>query len=198
MKKLILLLFAINISIMNAQENTDTPLPYAKIPETPEKYTAGTVVSRMIDGLGFRYYWATAGLNKEDLAYKPSASNRTIDETIDHLYNLSLVIYNSAIKKINDRTVARDSNLTFEDKRRRTLINFKKASEIFKVTEDLREHEVVFKNKNGSAEFPFWNQINGPIEDAIWHSGQIVAMRRAAGNPIAKGVNVFLGIRREN
>ena len=41
--------------------------------------------------------------------------------------------------------------------------------------------------------FPFWNQINGPISDAIWHSGQVVMNRRASGNPLRKGVNVFLG-----
>ena len=44
----------------------------------------------MIDGLGFRYYWATHGLRPEDLNYKPSETNRTIEETIDHIYNLSL------------------------------------------------------------------------------------------------------------
>ena len=41
-------------------------LPYAKIP-APHRATAGAVVSRMLDGLGFRYYWATQGLQKEDL-----------------------------------------------------------------------------------------------------------------------------------
>ena len=41
--------------------------------------------------------------------------------------------------------------------------------------------------------FPFWNMINGPISDAIWHSGQVVANRRASGNPINPKVNVFIG-----
>ena len=41
--------------------------------------------------------------------------------------------------------------------------------------------------------FAFWNQLNGPISDAIWHSGQVVMNRRASGNPLRKGVNVFLG-----
>ena len=42
-------------------------------------------------------------------------------------------------------------------------------------------------------EFPFWNQLNGPIEDAVWHCGQIVAFRRASGNPISKKISVFTG-----
>ena len=47
-------------------------------------------------------------------------------------------------------------------------------------------------------EFPFWNQLNGPIEDAVWHSGQIVAFRRASGNPISKKISVFTGKVRED
>lgn len=184
------------ITVMNAQEKYPQDLPYYQIPDYPDSYTAGTVVARMIDGLGFRYYWATEGLRTEDLAYKPSESNRTIDETLDHLYNLSRVVYNSAVREINDRTQPREEELSFQEKRKRTLLNFKKASEIFINVRDLNEHQVIFKSKSGTFENPFWNQINGPIEDAIWHSGQIVALRRASGNPIDPKVNVFRGTRR--
>lgn len=184
------------VTVMNAQEKNPQDLPYYQIPDYPDSYTAGTVVARMIDGLGFRYYWATEGLRTEDLDYKPSESNRTIDETLDHLYNLSRVVYNSAVKEINDRTQPREEALSFREKRKRTLLNFKKASDIFINVKDLNEHLVIFKSKSGTFENPFWNQINGPIEDAIWHSGQIVALRRASGNPIDPKVNVFKGIRR--
>lgn len=183
------------ITVMNAQEKYPQDLPYYQIPDYPNSYTAGTVVARMIDGLGFRYYWATEGLRTEDLTYKPSESNRTIDETIDHLYNLSRVVYNSAVKEINDRTQPKEAALSFQEKRKRTLLNFKKASEIFINVRDLNEHLVIFKSKSGTFENPFWNQINGPIEDAIWHSGQIVVLRRASGNPIDPKVNVFRGTR---
>jgi len=188
---MVFLLFA----VMHSQDKQPQDLPYHQIPEYPENYTAGTVVSRMIDGLGFRYYWATDGLRGEDLTYKPSDSNRTIEETLDHLYGLSSVIYNSAIKKINDRTQTKEAPLSYEEKRKRTLFNLKKASEIFLEVEDLNDHLVIFKSKSGTFENPFWNQINGPIEDAVWHSGQIVLMRRASGNPIDSKVNVFRGIR---
>lgn len=183
------------ITIINAQEKEKEDLPYYQIPDYPKSYTPGTVVARMIDGLGFRYYWATEGLRTEDLAYKPSESNRTIEETLDHLYKLSGVLYNSAVKEINDRTQPQDGPLTFIEKRRLTLFNFKKASEIFMTVNDLNEHPVIFKTKSGTLENPFWNQINGPIEDAVWHSGQIVVLRRASGNPIDPKVNVFRGIR---
>ncbi|WP_019670282.1 DinB family protein [Eudoraea adriatica] len=184
------------ITVMNAQEKNPQDIPYYQIPDYPDSYTPGTVVARMIDGLGFRYFWATEGLNAEDLAYKPSESNRTIDETLDHIYNLSRVVYNSAIKEINDRTQPGEKPLSFQEKRKRTLLNFKKASEILGNAEDLNEHPIIFKTKSGTFNNPFWNQINGPIEDAVWHCGQIVALRRAAGNPIDPKVNVFAGERR--
>lgn len=184
------------ITVMNAQEKNPQDIPYYQIPDYPDSYTPGTVVARMIDGLGFRYFWATEGLRPEDLAFKPSESNRTIDETLDHIYNLSRVVYNSAIKEINDRTQPGEKPLSFQEKRKRTLFNFKKASEILGNAEDLNEYPIIFKTKSGTFNNPFWNQINGPIEDAVWHCGQIVALRRAAGNPIDSKVNVFTGVRR--
>lgn len=179
-------------SLTLAQETMNDKLPYYKIPEAPTSYTPGTVVSRMIDGLGFRYFWATEGLTDENLAYKPSEEGRTIAETMDHLYSLSRTILNSAEKKASDFTVASEE-LTSIEKRKKTLENFKTASELFRVAENLEEHKIVFIRKNGKAEFPFWNQINGPIEDAVWHAGQIVMMRRAAGNPFNSKVSVFTG-----
>ena len=50
---------------------------YYTIPDTPTTYTAATVAARLVDGLGFRYFWATEGLTEKDLNYKPSAEART-------------------------------------------------------------------------------------------------------------------------
>lgn len=176
-----------------SQEKHATQLPYYQIPEAPEVYNAGTVISRMIDGLGFRYYWATEGLTDTDLNYKPSNEGRTANQTMEHLLGLSRVILNSAKKVPNDRTQPQKLNLGYAEKRHETLNNLKQASEIFRQVSDLSEFNIVFNGSNGSRKFPFWNNINGPIEDAIWHSGQIVMLRRSAGNPINPKVNVFLG-----
>ncbi len=197
MKKTATLMVLILAQLMHSQETPEEPIPYREIPPYPEEYNAGTVVSRMVDGLGFRYYWATEGLRQEDLDYKPSETNRTIGETIDHIYNLSRVIYNSAIGKANDRTGPEETNLSFEAKRSLTLQNLKKASDIFITLTDLQDNKIVFITPSGAREYPFWNQINGPIEDAVWHSGQIVALRRASGNPFDSKVSVFQGKRRE-
>ncbi|NNK74807.1 MAG: hypothetical protein HKP42_01960 [Maribacter sp.] len=192
MKSYISIIAILMTSLTFSQETMNEALPYATIPEPSEKYTPGTVVSRMIDGLGFRYFWATEGLTEENLAFKPSEDGRNIAQTLDHIYGLSRTIVNSAKKQPTDFTVQLEELSTLE-KRKRTLENFKTASELLKVTADLGEHKIVFINKNGESEFPFWNHINGPIEDAVWHVGQIVMMRRAAGNPFNSKVSLLTG-----
>jgi hypothetical protein len=183
MKKITLLL-AFMTSIGMAQDKEI--LPYYEIPEHADSYTAGSVASRMLDGLGFRYYWATEGLRVEDLEYKPSESGRTSAETIDHLLGLSNFIRNSiSTEKSSDSTEV----LTFIEKRKQTLLNIKKASEILRTIDDVSQ----FDNDR----FPFWNIINGPISDALWHCGQVVMLRRASGNPFNSKVNVFSGKLRE-
>ncbi len=182
---------------MTAQETGDPPLPYEQIPEYPETYTPGTVVARMIDGLGFRYYWATEGLRDQDLAFRPAADSRTIDETLDHILGLSRVILNSAEQKINDGTSDTASPQSFAEKRRLTLIMLQKASILFRTAQDLEAYPVIFRNEKGDTQFPFWNQLNGPLADALWHTGQVVSLRRQAGNPFPQGVSVFMGVRRK-
>jgi len=186
-------IFAVLVLVTFSMKAQDQELPYYQIPEAPETYNEGTVISRMIDGLGFRYYWGTDGLTEKELNYKPGNDARTINETMEHLLGLSRVIVNSAKKLDNDRTKPQKLDLSYEEKRSETLRNFKEASDIFRQVTDLSEHTIVFKSDKGSREFPFWNNINGPIEDAIWHAGQIVSLRRIAGNPINPKVNVFLG-----
>ncbi len=189
MKRLTVLLFSIVLSsTIQAQEK----LPYDNITETPESYTAGTVVSRMLDGLGFRYYWATEGLRTEDLQFKPNADARTTEQTLNHILGLTQVILNSALKVPNEGS---QPKMTFAEKRKKTLENIKKASEIFRKQTDLSEFKIVFKNGDRTTEFPFWNQINGPISDALWHVGQVVSFRRSSGNPFPKGVSVLRGVR---
>ena len=59
---------------------------YYNIPEAPKEFKAATVVSRMVDGLGFRYYWASYGLTEKDLAFKPSSDARTSLETVSYTH----------------------------------------------------------------------------------------------------------------
>ena len=128
MKKLILSLSLFCLLSIDAQNNMKEELPYREIPDVNVEFTSGTVLARMIDGLGFRLYWATEGLRTEDLNYKPSTDARTTSETIDHIYGLTKVIYNSAIGDANSNSEKEE--LSFEEKRKRTLVMLEKAANI--------------------------------------------------------------------
>lgn len=204
MKNLISILFLIStISVnMQAQEKNTTKdshgLPYYQIPEYPESYTPENVAARMIDGLGFRFYWATEGLTVEDLKYTPGNDGRSTGHTIDHIYGLTLTILNASLNKPN--VFPRDDEeLTFEQKRAQTLKNLEKASYMLKEQNmnTLENNKVIFQRENGNSEYPYWNMINGPIADAIYHTGQVVTFRRSSGNPINPKIRQFLGTVRE-
>jgi hypothetical protein len=184
MKNIIPVLTLFFTILTMAQDNKE--LPFYEIPEYPKTYTSGTVAARMVDGLGFRYYWATEGLRPEDLSYKPSDSGRTSAETINHIYGLSKFIRNSVLKNNKDEN---KEALNFEETRMRTLMNLKIVSDALRHTKAPLKLEDI--------DIPFWNIINGPIADALWHTGQIVLLRRASGNPFNSKVSVFQGRLRE-
>ena len=177
-------------------QSQDQSLPYYQIPEYPEDYSAGNVLGRFLDGLGFRYYWATEGLRDEDLQFRPTEESRSIDETLDHLYGLSLTIVNSVQSIPNG---PREKIESYEEKRKATLLNIQKASNLVKgdSPSDIEGYQVIFERDGGRSEFPFWNMINGPIADALWHTGQVVSLRRTSGNPFNSKVSVFNGRLRE-
>ncbi len=188
------LFFSVLLFVINsfAQDANPSDSYYAEIPTAPSEYTPGAMVSRMIDGLGFRYYWATEGLTETDLSYRPSEGARTLSETLDHIFGLSRTIVNSAQQKPTDFD-QEQAQMSDREKRLATLENFRLASTLFLSSEDISKHTIVFIRNNSSSKYPFWNHINGPIEDAVWHAGQVVVLRRASGNPINPKVNVFLG-----
>lgn len=206
MKRHLLFLFITPLFMANiyAQQNdgekslVNSDLPYYQIPAYPDNYSTVNVIARMIDGLGFRYYWATEGLRPEDLSFKPSEKARTTAETINHIYGLSHVILNASLKQDNARRND-EPEYSFEEKRRKTLENIKQASDIFRSSKDseMDSFKAIFKGKDSTTEYPFWNIINGPIADAIWHCGQVVSFRRSSGNPMNPKVSVFNGKLRE-
>jgi len=188
MKLTILLLFTLYHAL--AQQ---TELPYREIPDYPANYTAATVSARMVDGLGFRYYWATEGLRPEDLSYSPNDDARTTRETLIHIYELSRNLFNSVNQIPN--TADKTPDVPFAELRQKTLENLKVSSDKLMASkdEDLAKYKMVFKRESGTSELPFWNEINGPIADALWHLGQVVSLRRSSGNPFNPKVNVLTG-----
>ncbi|WP_235817865.1 hypothetical protein [Formosa haliotis] len=177
---------------MTATAQQASKLPYSEIPTPAETYTAGTVVSRLIDGLGFRYYWASADLKPKNLDFKLNDDGRSTLETLEHIYDLSTIIRDAALQVPHSKETFKKP-LTYGELREFTLNNLKTASDIFKTVQDLGQYNMIFKSPDGNREVPFWNAINGPISDSIWHCGQLASFRRASGNPINPKVNHFRG-----
>lgn len=190
MKFLPLLPLMLLASIVNAQDNS---LPFYEISLDPKKFSAGTVAARVIDGLGFRYYWATDGLRTQDLAFKPSAEARTAEETVAHIYEMSIIILNATTKTAN--IPGQDKPLPFAEMRKVTLNNLwtARTNLLTATDEQLKEFNFIFKTTTQSVVYPFWNMINGPIEDCVWHVGQLVSFRRSSGNPFNSKAEMFTG-----
>ena len=185
--KIFLILIIINSFQLAAQEKNY----FYQIKDFDQNYSQNTIISRFLHSVGFRYYWATEGLTEKDLSYRLPNDSRSSYETLLHIYDLSKMILNTALNSPIERNDSK--GMEFKEIRENTLNNLKKASDIFKKTDNFQELRIIFLRDSKTTEFPFWNQLNGPIEDAVWHCGQIVAFRRASGNPISKKISVFTG-----
>lgn len=167
---------------------------YYQIPDTPAVYTAATVAARLVDGLGFRYFWATEALTEKDLGFRPSKDARTTLETLQHIDGLTNILLNAVSKQPTKVSAVANTKLSFAELRMQTLQQIQTASELLKQPDaKLEDLDMVFERTGGTQEYPFWNLINGPISDALWHVGQVVSFRRSSGNPLPKGVSVLQG-----
>jgi len=173
-----------------AQNKSD--LPFYEIPKAEQSYTAQSTTGRIVDALGFRFYWSSFGLTDKDLSYKISAESRSCQETIIHIYDLTTTILR--LTKIDFKQSKEKSEMSFSDLRSQTLLNIDAISKAIKASKDLAEFDL---KKDGKITVSFFNIINGPIADAIWHTGQLAVFRRASGNPINPKVNHFSGTVRE-
>ena len=171
---------------------------FKDISEYPTEINNGNIISRMINGLGYRYYWATEKLNENDLIYRPSKDAYSTKETMVHIFTLSKTVYNTTLSKINERPDI-DIPVDYESIRNETLQFLEKASKNFLNlnSKELDQMKIKFNRGGTIKSFPIWNLLNGPIADAIYHTGQIVSFRRTTGNPIDSSVNVFMGSYRQ-
>ena len=182
--------FLLTNTFIMAQER----LPMDEIPTPTSTLKAGDIISRMIQGLGYRFYWASKDLRTEDLSYRPSKDAVSSLETLQHIYGLSLMILNAYSSTPNKRPL----NALPEDYRflrQSILTNLDQSAQLYsgKSEEEVHKMNVVFERDGKISRFPVWNLLNGPLSDAIYHTGQLVSFRRTTGNPIQKGVSVFLG-----
>ena len=163
-------------------------LPYYKIPESPHACTPHSVLLRIIDSLGFRFYWATEGLEDHEYEFRPSQDSKNMKELLQHIQDLVHTIDVSLGGKKSE--INRDLNPS--EIRRETLYTiFESRKKLEKMTGS-KLNQCTLYNRYYDKEFPIWNVINGPICDVLTHIGQLNSWRRLEGNPV-HGANVFLG-----
>ena len=191
-------LFFILLGLYHLTIMSQTSEYFKDISEYPTEINNGNIISRMINGLGYRYYWATEKLRENDLKYRPSNDAYSTKETMVHIFTLSKTLYNTTLSKINERPDI-DIPGDYENIRNETLQFLEKASKNFSNlnSEELNQMKIKFNRGGTIKSFPIWNLLNGPIADAIYHTGQIVSFRRTTGNPIDSSVNVFMGSYRQ-
>ena len=191
-------LFFILLGLYHLTIMSQTSEYFKDISKYPTEINNGNIISRMINGLGYRYYWATENLKENDLMYRPSKDAYSTKETIVHIFTLSKTVYNTTLSKINERPDI-DIPVDYETIRNETLQFLEKASKNFSNlnSEQLDQMKIKFNRGGTIKSFPIWNLLNGPIADAIYHTGQIVSFRRTTGNPIDSSVNVFMGSYRQ-
>ena len=187
---LITFIFLFTLSINAQTDKKEIDLPFSEIGEYPADFSQANIISRMIEGLGYRYHWATKSLTENDLNYKSSEDARSTIQIIEHIYSLTMMISSSFEKKEFKLTSV---TYNYDELRTKTLLKLKYIHDELRSNPDFSQLFIKFERGGTKMEFPFWNQINGPISDALWHCGQVVMNRRSSGNPLQSGVNVFLG-----
>lgn len=101
----------------------------------------------------------------------------------------------NAVQRLPNVSGAVATPQSFEALRSETLQHIKRAADILRTAKDtdLETMKVIFKSEANTREFPFWNALNGPVDDALWHVGQVVTFRRSSGNPYNNKANLLTG-----
>ena len=161
-------------------------LPFEDISKTPTEITAINTLLRVVEGLGFRYRWATENLSEDNIKFRPHPTSMNIEEVNSHIFDL----IDSIFRVFGGEKQNIDSLNSFQQIRKKSLFILEDLSERLK---KMKDEDLAEMEKSTSRKLPFWYWINGPLADALTHIGQINSWRRIAGNPQVKGVNVFIG-----
>ena len=173
-------------------------LQFAEITSYPTHYNIGSIIARMLDGAGFRYYWATEGLTAEQLMQEPGNGSRSLYQIMDHIYNMVDFLGNS-LEGTTTNFPEQANGLPFEELRQKTLARIEAVKmACTKMDEQTLEQQKIQLTVNGHAmQFDNWHLFNGPLPDIYHHIGQLMLVRRILGNPIPAGVEPFMCKRME-
>ena len=65
------------------------PSDFQSLPPGPERVTGSAVLVRLVEGIGFRFFWATEGLRDPDLAFRTEPEAMSIAELVGHVLDLA-------------------------------------------------------------------------------------------------------------
>ena len=147
---------------------------YESVEEYPGKITGTAIIIRMLDGLGYRFRYATESLTQKDYEFSPGKGCKTIGEIVEHIWGL----INWVCQAIFEEKEVRPEG--FEAQRIHILALITKLQTYFESIDDPELAHIAI------AKLPFWHIINGPFSDALTHTGQINSFRRLAGNPTVR------------
>jgi len=160
-------------------------LPYTRLPDAPTELSARSVMVRLVDGLGFRYRWATEGLSATDPEFGPGQDSMTLRQLMVHVSGLARWVLQHLGGE--PRPAAGEDT---DSLRERTLLDLVAIRERLLAIDDTALASITIASKRSTESF--WHMINGPLADALTHVGQINAWRRLAGNPTPRA-DVFRG-----
>jgi hypothetical protein len=155
-------------------------LPFRRVGGYPAHVNGPSVIARLLDGLGFRFHWATEGLSAEDYAFSPGQGCQSIGELVGHVWGLTnwvcIAVFGQGESRPQGPELQREGALEMLHKLR----------EHFASLDDAALEAIAIDGH------PFWHMLNGPLADALTHVGQINAFRRLAGNPTPRA-GLFVG-----
>ncbi|HET6485340.1 MAG TPA: hypothetical protein VFH83_02905 [Spirochaetia bacterium] len=156
-------------------------VPFHTIPPAPAAVSAGTILGRLADAIGFRFRWASEGLTDADLPYKPAPDCMSTGEQLDHICDLLA-------------TVSRNVGAPPLPPLAQPATCAPLRARILEISADLSARFKGMSDGDLSGRTPpLWNMVNGPMADCLTHIGQILSWRRLAGAPPA-AADVFRGL----
>ncbi len=155
---------------------------YHAIPEAPGSVSAGTILGRLVDGIGFRFHWATEGLREADLTFRPAPDCMSLAELMEHVLELLAWVAVS---------VGLPKPAAAGPVRARVLELAGALGARLKEMPDAEVAACSIRTSRGESR-PVWNIVNGPLADSLTHIGQILSWRRISGRPAAQA-DVFRG-----
>jgi len=170
---------------------------YTTLPPEPTQLDGNGVLARMVDAMGFRYRWATAGMAPSALSFRPCEGAMTMTELLGHMNVLVRWLDQEIRRTLQDPPAAADrAQLSPPDQwpelRDDTLTRLTGLRTLLEDTPPDTLLQATLTSPRGGDPQPFWCAINGPMADFLTHVGQVSSWRRISGDP-APPADVFRG-----